>query len=104
MRTHSRDWVIAPVLRECVDGVCWISGTHTHTPLNTFCGIKIGVKRDTLICSVGHSPAGAGLYGLLGRRREGGGQWGNRRRNRISEGERNILFWEVKRDRKGPTL
>lgn len=49
--------------------------THTnkdkHTHLSTFCGIKIGVKRDTLICRLGHSPARAGLYGLLWRRREG---------------------------------
>lgn len=40
-----------------------------HKRLSIFYGIKIGVKRDTLICCAGHSPAGAGLYGLLGRGR-----------------------------------
>lgn len=57
---------------ETVFILCWISGTHTHTIthtytyLGTLCGIKI-VKRDTLICSLGHSPAEA----WVGGRREG---------------------------------
>lgn len=46
---------------------------HVHIHPSVHFPVKIGVKRDTLICSVGLSPAGAGLYGLLGRRREEGG-------------------------------
>lgn len=42
----------------CRESVCAVSETHTHTQSQThtlvhFVGFKIGVKRDTLICSFG---------------------------------------------------
>lgn len=45
--------------------LCWLSSTHKRPGI--FYSIEIGVKCGTLICSMGRSPAGAGLYGLLGR-------------------------------------
>lgn len=108
MCKHSRDWVCAPVVRQCLCCIRWLSGTHTHihtqthTFLSAFRGIKIGVKRDSLICSLGRSPAGGGLYGLTGRRR---GRAVEEKNGEIEPAEKReretFLFWEVKRDRKG---
>lgn len=81
--------------------LCWLASTHKH--LSIFCGIRIGVKCDTLYFIVGHSPAGAGLYGLLGRRRRrrdvGGAE---KRKSRICERERTILFVGVAERREKP--
>lgn len=37
-------------------------------------------------------------------RKQGREDEGGKEEEMVSEGKRNILFWEVKRDRKGPTL